>query len=321
VKFEDTFPPERGPLADGVRQLPLAEAPEQVWAAIESALDGGSATPPRRSRGRLWKWTASAAAAAIAIVIWIAVRPPKAHWAVERVDGSPSIGRSHLSGTGSLSVGEWLETDGSSRARIQADNLGTVEVEPNTRLKLAVSRPNEHRLTLDHGEISAVVSAPPRLFFVDTSSSTAVDLGCAYKMNVDEAGFGLLRVTLGWVSLEWGGRESKVPAGAACRTRPKVGPGTPYFEDAPPRLEQALDAFDFEQGGSAALDAILEQARVRDTLTLWHLLARVRESDRARIFDRMEALAGLPDGVTREKILALDPAALEAWNKDLAWKW
>jgi hypothetical protein len=60
---------------------------------------------------------------------------------------------------------------------------------------------------------------------------------------------------------------------------------------------------------------------VRDTLTLWHLLARVRESDRARIFDRMEALAGLPDGVTREKILALDPAALEAWNKDLAWKW
>src|SRR5262249_44415956 len=147
--------------------------------------------------------------------------------------------------------------------------------------------PNEHRLSLARGEISAVVSAPPRLFFVDLPASTAVDLGCAYKMKVDDSGAALLRVTLGWVSLEWSGRESMVPAGANCRTRPGIGPGTPYFADAADSFQQALTAFDFEKGG---IDTIVAQARVRDTLSLWHLLSRVDPADRQRVFDRMVEL-------------------------------
>src|SRR4029077_20628692 len=131
---------------------------------------------------------------------------------------------------------EWLQTDATSRARIGIGEIGTVEVEPNSRVRLIAATSNEHRLALARGESSAVVTAPPRLFFVDLPTSTAVDLGCAYRMKTDESGSGLLRVTAGWVALEWKDRESLVPAGASCRTRSGDGPGTPYFNDAPEAL-------------------------------------------------------------------------------------
>jgi hypothetical protein len=240
---------------------------------------------------------------------------------VVRFDGSPSVGSKRVSETSRIAVGEWLQTDASSRAKIVVGEIGTVEVEPNSRIRLIVAKPNEHRLALARGEISAVVSAPPRLFFVDTPASTAVDLGCAYKMKTDESGSGLLRVTAGWVALESKGRESLVPAGASCRMKSGAGPGTPYFSDASDALQQALAAFDFESGGSEALRVVRGESRVRDTLTLWHLLSRVDPDERQRVFDRMVELTPLPDGVSREKVLDLDKDTLQRWRQELAWKW
>jgi hypothetical protein len=186
---------------------------------------------------------------------------------------------------------------------------------------MVASRPGEQRLRLARGEISASVSAPPRLFFVDTPASTAVDLGCAYTMKADPDGNGLLRVTLGWVSLEWEGREALVPAGASCRSRPKIGPGTPYFDDASQGLQDALAGFDFGGGGEAAADTVLAEARVRDTLTLWHLLSRVGPAERQRVFNRIVDLVPLPKGVSPDKALQLDPETLKLWREELAWKW
>ena len=106
----------------------------------------------------------------------------------------------------------------------------------------------------------------------------AIDLGCEYTLQVDDAGAGLIRVTSGWVEFESDGRESFVPEGAMCATRPGVGPGTPRYEDAPSGYGEALTILDFERPDdprrAAALDLVLSTARRRDALTLWHLLAR-----------------------------------------------
>ena len=39
-------------------------------------------------------------------------------------------------------------------------------------------------------------------------------------------------------------------------------------------------------------------------MTLWHLLTRGTPEERARVYDRLAALAPPPEGVTREQILA-----------------
>ena len=290
-----------------LEQLPLVEAPDAIWMSIEAALQ------EHRSR-KTWAvhWWRLAFVASLVLtlavgVYWRAARQSGMRWEVVRLDGS------HIRGAGNIGAGEWIETDSRSSASIKVGQIGSVDVAPNTRLRVVTARPGEHRLALARGEIRAKISAAPKLFFVDTASGTAVDLGCEYKLKTDEDGLGLLRVTKGWVSFEWKGLESLVPAGASCRTHPHAGPGIPYFDDAPESMKQALESF--------ALDAILTDARARDTLTLWHLLSRVEAEDRARVYDRMASLTPVPAGVSREQALKLDPETLRRWKEELAWTW
>jgi FecR protein len=319
--MRDEKPP-LGPIEPG--ELPVMKAPDSIWANIVASLD--TERVPAWKRFQWWQWRAAFLLAAFSLLVgvaglWYWTKKQGPSWQVVRLDGSPSVGSKRVADIGRIVVGEWLQTDASSRARIGIGEIGSVEVEPNSRVRLLAAKPNENRIALARGEISAVVSAPPRLFFVDTPASTAVDLGCAYKMKTDESGAGLLRVSVGWVALEWKGRESLVPAGASCRTRPGVGPGTPYFEDASQALQAALAEFDFEKGGAGALETVRRESRLKDTLTLLHLLSRTDPGNRILVFDRMVELAPLPPGVSREKVLQLDAGTLSRWREELAWKW
>jgi hypothetical protein len=238
-------------------------------------------------------------------------------WRVEKLQGSPVVGSKPITQAEPLRVGQSVVTDGSSRAKIGIGRIAEVSVGPNSRVRLVRSHPIEQRLALDRGAISAKISAPPRLFFIQTSSALAVDLGCAYTLEVDGSGAGILRVETGWVSFERDGRESIVPAGAVCATRPTEGPGTPYYEDATPELRRALESLDFGSGGSDSLSTILAGARKRDGLTLWHLLGRTRGADRERVFDRLARLVPPPPAVTREAVLRGEERALETWRWEL----
>ncbi len=117
-----------------------------------------------------------------------------------------------------------------------------------------------------------------------------------------------------------------VPAGATCATRPGIGPGTPYFEDASEIFRTALAKLDFEPNNIGwsnipSLDLILMDARPRDSLTLWHLLGRVDESNRSRIYDRLATLVPPPEGVTRDGVLHLNEQMLELWRDKLETSW
>jgi predicted anti-sigma-YlaC factor YlaD len=277
-----------------VERLPTVEAPTAIWSSIAAALQEDRS--PRAWTVHRWRL----AFAATVVLVMAA----GAYW-----------------GLAHRSESEWIETDSVSRVTLKIGEIGSVELAPNTRVRVVTERPDEHRLALARGEIRAKISAPPRLFFVDTASGTAVDLGCEYTLNTDEDGAGMLRVTKGWVSFQWKGLESLVPADASCQTRPGIGPGIPYFDDAPESVKQALESFGFEKAGNGALSVILADSRVRDTLTLWHLLSRVDAGDRALVYDRIAALTPVPAGVSREQALKLDPETLKRWKEELAWTW
>jgi hypothetical protein len=282
-----------------------------------------------------WQTQLAAAAVVLLVVaalgIWWMRRPPLpppvntvASWEVERVNGTVRVGSCDVEKKAQLTVGEWLETDGNSVAQVAVSSIGHVEVDSNTRIRLVETRPDEHRLELARGKLSARIWAPPRLFFVDTPSAVAADLGCAYTLEVDDAGASLLRVTSGWVALELKDRESMVPAGAACETRPGVGPGTPYFEDANQEFRQSLRKVDFDSDAAnkkVALGKMLNNSRSRDTLTLWHLLPRVEGEDRGKVYDRIASFAPPPMDVTRAGVLQLNGEMLESWRVQLEETW
>jgi hypothetical protein len=283
----------------------------------------------------LWRvrlFPALAAAAAVTAIVAVTfmvyrTRPAPtsgAGWDVSSVEGTPRIGRKSISGKGGigrLGIGQMLETDAQSRASLQADDIGKIDVDPGTRLRLLSMASGQKRLALDRGTIHTFIWAPPGQFVVDTPAAVTVDLGCAYTLHVDDAGAGIVRTSLGWVGFKLNGHESFIPAGAACATRPKVGPGTPYFEDASAAFRSALERFDFADSTSQQrahdVAIVLDEARKSDALTLWHLLARVEEGQRVLVYNRLSEFVPPPATVTKEGILRLDQPMLDLWWNEL----
>jgi hypothetical protein len=105
--------------------------------------------------------------------------------------------------------------------------------------------------------------------------------------------------------------------------RAGAGPGTPYDSTETRAFRASLSAIDFgeETGRRLALERLLAASSRRSTITLWHLLPRVRTDERALVFDRLAALAGVPDGVDRVDVLRLDDRSLARWRRALEPSW
>jgi hypothetical protein len=277
-------------------------------------------------------WVPRFAAAAVVLLafglsVFFSLRPghlPETGpaWNVATLEGAPQIGSQTLSGShaaSKLHVGQTLITDSDSRASITENDLGEIKVDANSRVRLLETGERRKRIELEVGTIHTAIWAPAGQFVVDTPSAVAVDLGCAYTLQVAPDGSGTIRTTLGWVGFHLNDRDSFIPAGAMCSTQPHSGPGIPYFEDASPSFREAITQFDSSARNSQARDeafaVILSQARVRDALSLWHLLSRTDGAERAGVYDRLASLVAPPSGVTRDGILALDSQMLDLyWN-------
>jgi ferric-dicitrate binding protein FerR (iron transport regulator) len=219
------------------------------------------------------------------------------------------------SGSGVLPIGEWLETSGEVSAQLEVADIGDLTIHGGSRVRLVGTGPNEHRLELERGRVSALVMAPPRLFVVDTPGASAVDLGCAYELAVDAEGRTHLQVTTGAVSLEGHGLVAYVAAGTEVFADPGRGPGTPIAIDAGKPLRDAAARFD--AGDSTALPELLALADQRDTITLWNLLGRTEGEARGKVFRRLDSIQPRPSSVRERDILEGQPAALEAWRESL----
>jgi FecR protein len=245
-------------------------------------------------------------------------------WDVANLQGAPRIGAKAIAANqapAKLHVGQTITTNGDSRASLSQSDLGEIRIDPNSRVRLLQTDANRKRIQLVVGTIHAAIWAPPGTFVVDTPSAVAIDLGCAYTLQVAPDGSGTIRTTLGWVGFHLNGRDSFIPAGAMCSTRPELGPGIPYFEDATPAFREGIAQFDSSSvdspSHSAALATILSEARAHDALSLWHLLSRTTGPERAQVYARFAALVPPPKGVTRSGVLNLDQSMLDLWWNSL----
>ncbi len=251
---------------------PEIERIEAELASLRYRFDRGMPAAQRQpARG---EWLAAAAVLLAAALLFRGV-------------GAPAAPTAWRMGSVPVLQGQVLRT-GDAQVTLESEPMGRVELGPGSELRAATSR----QLELRRGRLHAFIWAPPREFVVETASARAVDLGCQYTLDVDGAGNGLLRVETGWVAFQSHGHESFIPAGAACPTRQRQGPGIPFYEDAPEAFTAALRAY--ESGDDAALVRVLAAARPRDGLTLWHLLPRVPAAARGEVFDRFVQLIGVP---------------------------
>ena len=251
-----------------------------------------------------------AAAAAVLLVALAGVLFARDAWRVEPLAGSPSL--RGFAFAGRVALGGRIVTDTRSRARLEVAGLGRVELEPGSVLRRVRGRGAERKLALDLGTLHAFISAPPRQFVVETPVGVATDLGCTYTLSVAPGGRGRLAVTAGRVTFTHGGLESFVPAGTWCPLLP-AGEGVPRRDYASDEFLAAIAAFDSAPHEAAALDGVLATAEASDAITLWHLLPRVDVEQRGRVAGRLSELIEVPAEVPFARVIALEPAALDAW--------
>jgi len=216
-----------------------------------------------------------------------------------------------------LEPGDTIITRGNV-AHLTVGSIGTVDVDPSTDAELLEARWSAHRLALRRGTIHARITAPPRLFVVETPSGTAVDLGCAYTLEVDSAGNSAISVTAGWVSFESVGRYSLIPAGMHAAMRPGGRPGTPLRDSASPALAEAVHAFDAAgdaAGRAAALQRALASAHRLDAVTLWHLVLRSSGEQQRFALARLMELAPPSPDVRRALETVNEPAMRLYWTE------
>jgi len=276
--------------------------------------------PRPTARVPVWKW-ALAASILAALAGWqLSVQPegPRTAWQVSQASGTSRLGNRDAAVSMAVHAGQLLRTGKNSGLTLTAEELGFLDVGPESELRAA----GDERIRLQRGTLHAYIWAKPGRFVVDTPSVRAIDLGCEYTLTLNDAGNGLIRVQTGWVAFQFGGRESFIPAGAACATRKGRGPDLPYFEDASAGFRQAVT--DYTGGDLRALPAVLAAARPRDGLTLWHLMGRVPLAERGEVFDRFAQLTNLPATVSRAGVLAGDTGAMDqCWDAlqlgDVGW--
>jgi hypothetical protein len=119
-------------------QLPQHSAPDHLWTELEPLIEKQKPTPLRLAPKRrpfvaAWQTQFVAIAAVLVLVttfgiFWIyrskPALPMPPSWEVARIDGTPRIGSAGISNKGQLAVGQWLETDGNSRAKIAVESIG-----------------------------------------------------------------------------------------------------------------------------------------------------------------------------------------------------
>lgn len=212
---------------------------------------------------------------------------------------------------GVLPVGGVLDT-GPDRVEMEIADIGFAQLAPQTRVRLTRTDQNRHELHLERGQMHAKVNAPPRLFAVTTPSTSVVDLGCEYTIDIDERGAGSITVQDGMVELASTADAIVVaPAGTEAHLLAGQKPSLPVATSAKAELRAAVAAY--EQSG--AIDDVLSRATETDAITVVNL-AVLRADLRPRILARLAELVAPPEGVTVESAAAT-PAHLARWRDDV----
>ncbi|MBV8206254.1 MAG: FecR domain-containing protein [Acidobacteria bacterium] len=262
---------------------------------------------------------AGAAAAIVLALIFASAAQGPSEWIARRDSGDPHLNSIPVTRPEVFRPGSIVTTDGSSELELKAAGHGRIRVLPGSEVRFTENSGRHQRLELRHGTIEASLYAPPFMFSFDTPSGTAYDIGCAFRLRIEEDGRGRVDVLSGWVQFEAGEAQELAPAGAQIEIEPGYGPGTAVFRTSGAGFRKAVHDVDFGGPGERleALRRVLANARANDVYTLLRLMRGATAEERGMLFDRASQLKPPPAWVTRDGIMRREEAMMDAWTTSL----
>jgi hypothetical protein len=274
-----------------------------------------TATLPAPRRRVLWRVGVAMAASVLVIagvagfLLWRLAWPEGRPWSVtwQSVEAATTAPK--------LEVNRPLRGADTTGAHVEIARLGSMEVQPGTDLTLNDTRSRHHRLQMNRGTIDVRVWAPPGVVAVHTPAGDVIDLGCVFRLVVDDSG-SHVNVQTGWVQLENFYGETLLPAGASSSMAPNRRPLVPLYDDATPRFRDGVRAIETATTDDARLAIaaeVLPDARRRDVVTLLMLANTTPGAVRRPLLDRAAELVPPPAGVSVDAILNGTAPLLWEW--------
>lgn len=302
-----------------LQQLEALLAPYRVQTRLPQGwTPPGTTMRPRRRLRRVARVFAAAIAASLLLVsvhlyrlAWSEGQP----WSVTREAGALAV-------SAQLAPGEQLRTGATDSLRLAVARIGSIDLSPDSALRLVETRSGRHRVDLEAGHMRARIWAPPGYFGVSDGVQEVIDLGCEFDLWKQADGSGRLQVRSGWVAYRVAAQEVLVPAGYAVRFD-RQGAATPLradadagFEHTVLGLEHALASTDASpRAVLAAADAVAHTATDADAFTLLTLLSDHPRLAQGELYPRLARALGASDADAEHRAawIAGRRHAVDAW--------
>lgn len=231
------------------------------------------------------------------------------------------IGSSSYSETyANLAEDEILETNSITRLKIQVTNIGSLFVEPDSKIQ----RLKLNRIRLLQGTVLAMKDGANKLLSVEVPGAEIADffLGGQFKITLIDKKTSSLEVIDGWISVKTNNWESLVLPNHFCIIKADSGLGLPYRNGSSNEFIEAINGYCFTNpGNEEALISILTKADVSNSVTLWNLMKRVTRKQRDMVVYTMFGLLGDPPaGITDDGLKILDAEMLKKLLEEIELK-
>lgn len=238
------------------------------------------------------------------------------YWKVSNVKGNPMIGDIAMQSVDSIKEGQWIRTNDSSSAELIVANIGTITIEPNSKIIFVKGAEGDRRILVEYGTIEADMKSKPNTFFVEMPSATASDQGGEYTLTIDSSGDGLVYVKSGKVDVQSQNRGAVVPAGSLVMTKKDQGVGTPFNENSSPKFKNALFNFDFGDCSGSCVSTLLNNAKISDAVTLVNLIPNVENQYKEEVYAKLANFVPPPPNVP-----GVYSDSIEFFNEDEVNEW
>ncbi len=235
------------------------------------------------------------------------------YWKVSNIKGTPLIGNAAMGSSDSIREGQWISTNDSSRAEMIVAGIGSVIIEPNSKVIFVKANDGNNRIFVEYGTIAANINSKPKTFFVEMPSAVASDMGGAYTLTIDSSGDGIVYVKEGKVEVQSKDREAIVPAGNLVMTKRNIGVGTPFNEYTSPQFRNALFKFDFGKCEDRCVNTMLDNAKITDAVTLVNLIPKVGNEVKDEVYARLANFVPPPRPVAKDSIPFINEDEINQW--------
>ncbi len=226
--------------------------------------------------------------------------------------GSPTI-KSYkttvVSNSALLSGGEFLLTDGDSKAVLKISGVGDIFVNPNTTIKREGEKGD---LTLIKGIIKVDKPKDSESLPLEIHSVLLEDFKPGiYSANVNKND-AIVRSESASVELSVSEREMYLLPGYICEIRAKGQLGIPYSKSAKEDFINAVNSFAFDNQ-KERLNLLLLISEKSDALTLFNMLPLTEKEKRDMVINKLHSLVNMPRNINPRQMANLKKGDLMKW--------